>query len=56
MTKNYNSPMLQIFSIKNSDIITNSPMGVNGNYGTGAGITLGAPGLRDVYNDWDAGY
>ena len=55
MTKKYNSPMLQIVSIKHNDIVTTSEtLGKKGNFGDGEGITLGAADrFRD---DWDAGY
>ena len=56
MTKNYNSPMLQIVSIKNSDILTNSPMGVKGNYNSGEGIVLGASDRIRDFNEWYEGY
>ena len=56
MTKKYNSPMLQIVSIKSNDILTNSPvpMSVQGNYDSNT-ITIAAPGQRGL-DDWDAGY
>ena len=47
MTKKYNSPMLQVVSIKNNDILTNSPMNVLGDYNSST-ITIAAPGIRDV--------
>lgn len=46
--KKYINAELTIVSIKN-DIITDS-MGVNGNYGTGEGITLGAPDRWDRFD------
>ena len=54
MTKTYNSPMLQIVSIKKSDIIATSTMSVQGTYDRGT-ITIAAPGQRGL-DDWDAGY
>ena len=46
--KKYENPMLQIISIKNNDILTQS-----GRFGDPTSIQLGADRLRD---DWDAGY
>ena len=54
MTKNYNSPMLQVVSINSKDIIATSD--VNATLGanvTEVGGILGADRFRD---DWDAGY
>ena len=49
--KKYMNPMLQIVSIKRTDIITGSdPMAVKGNYGDGTGITLGA---ADRFRDFE---
>ena len=47
--KTYNSPMLQVVSIKRSDIVTASgdqPMSMHGNYDSGT-TTIAAPGMRD---------
>ena len=56
MTKKYNSPMLNVVSIKRSDIIATSgeeTMNMRGNYDSGT-ISIGAADrFRD---DWDAGY
>ncbi|MBO7546379.1 MAG: hypothetical protein J6T19_06735 [Paludibacteraceae bacterium] len=52
--KTYNSPMLQVVSIKNNDILTNSPMSMRGNYDSNT-VTIAAPGQRGL-DDWDAGY
>ena len=59
--KKYENPMLQVVSIRKQDIIaTSDQMGKNGNYGDGSGISLGAPGLRTVFDPDDtwanAGY
>ena len=53
MTKKYENPMLQIVSIKNSDVIATSTMGMLGNYDSN--VTIAAPGQRGL-DDWDAGY
>lgn len=55
MTKKYNSPMLQVVSIKNNDIVTasNDALGVHTDE-VYSGTPL-APGQRGVF-DWDAGY
>lgn len=55
MTKIYNSPMLQVVSIKKNDIIvTSDPNALNLNLSaepsTNSGI-VGAPGLRDVWDE-----
>ena len=53
MTKKYNSPMLQIVSIKHNDIVTTSEtMGKNGNYGTGEGIILGGADRFREFEDY----
>ena len=52
--KRYNSPMLQVVSVKNSDIVCTSPFGSNGEY-TGS-VNLAAPGQRDLYDPYNAGY
>lgn len=54
MTKKYNSPMLQVVSIKNNDIVTASgdPILSATDY---SGGTILAPGQRGL-DDWDAGY
>ena len=54
MTKKYNTPMLQIVSIKHNDIITSSTENVtmSGKY-DGSATILGADRIRD---DWDTGY
>ena len=54
--KTYNSPMLNVVSIKRSDIIATSgeKFGItNTAFDTGSGTILGADRFRD---DWDAGY
>ena len=51
MTKIYNTPMLQIVSIKNNDIVCSSPMLSSTEYS--GGTILGADRFRD---DYDAGY
>ena len=54
--KTYNSPMLNVVSIKRSDIIATSgeeTMNYRGDFGSG--ITIAAPGMRGL-DDWDAGY
>ena len=53
MTKKYNSPMLQVVSIKSNDILTTSTMNMLGNYG--AGVTIAAPGQRS-FDDWYEGF
>ena len=51
MTKTYFSPMLQIVSIKNTDIVTTSTVNISGTeYDSEKGSIL-APN-----RDWDAGY
>ena len=53
MSKKYNSPMLQIVSIKKSDIVTASlPQDSSETLGTNEIL---APGQRG-FDDWDAGY
>ena len=52
MTKIYNTPMLQIVSIKNNDIVCSSPLGYNNAY-DGSSTILGADRFHD---DYDAGY
>ena len=48
--------MLQVVSIKNNDILTNStPMSVQGNYDSGT-ISIAAPGQRGLFDPYDAGY
>lgn len=54
MTKKYNSPMLQVVSIKNNDIVTASNDALNVNNEVYSG-TVFAPGQRGL-DDWDAGY
>ena len=52
--KTYNSPMLQVVSIKRSDIVTASDQyGSNGTYGVG--VNLAAPGMRGL-DDYYEGY
>lgn len=53
--KTYNSPMLQVVSIKSNDILTNSQMSVQGNYDSNT-ITIAAPGQRNVFDSWYEGY
>lgn len=55
MTKNYNSPMLQIVSIKNNDIVTASGETLNVSNTLYEETTILAPGQRGL-DDWDAGY
>jgi len=52
MTKKYNSPMLQIVSIRKKDIIATSTPALGGVF---SGETILAPGQRAL-DDWDAGY
>ena len=53
--KTYNSPMLQVVSIKKNDIVTASEnMTVQGNYDSGT-ITIAAPGMRGL-DDYYEGY
>ena len=52
--KTYNSPMLQVVSIKNSDVIATSTMSMLGDYNSST-VTIAAPGQRGL-DDWDAGY
>ena len=55
MSKKYYSPMLNVVSIKRSDLIaTSGPFGSNGEYG--AGVNLAAPDRGRGFDDWDAGY
>ena len=51
MTKKYNTPMLQVVSIKQNDILTSSPVLSSTEYS--GGTILGADRFRD---DYDAGY
>ena len=52
--KKYNSPMLQVVSIKKSDIVTASEsMTVFGDSDSGT-ITIGAAGRR--FDQWNEGY
>ena len=55
MTKKYNSPMLQVVSIKKSDIIATSTMNMLGDYNS-SNVTIGAPGQRNVFDEWYEGY
>ena len=53
--KTYYSPMLQVVSIKNNDIVTESlPYDTNAEYGLNTGEIL-APGRRNVF-DYYEGY
>ena len=56
MKKNYENPMLQVVSIKKSDIVTTSPeveiTSTDFNPNT---FTISAPGRRDV-DSWYEGY
>ena len=52
MTKKYNSPMLQVISIKKNNIVTASQFSVTDNLYEGV---VKAPGQRGL-DDWDAGY
>ena len=54
MTKNYNSPMLQVVSIKHNDIITDSTT-VGFGSGTKSGSEACAPGAR-AFDEWYEGY
>lgn len=54
MTKKYVNPMLQVVSIKNSDVIATSTMGMLGNYDSNT-VTIAAPGQRGL-DSYDAGY
>lgn len=52
--KTYNSPMLQVVSIKKNNIITTSTVTIyDTEYNKNNGSILGADRFRD---DWDAGY
>ena len=51
--KKYNSPMLNVVSIKESDIIATSDLGKGAKWQSGDAIL--APGQRGL-DDWDAGY
>ena len=51
--KKYENPMLQVVSIKKSDIVTASPTTLSIG-GEGSANDAEAPGMR-VF-DWDAGY
>ena len=55
MTKKYNSPMLQVVSIKKSDVIATSTttLGIGA---SGSAINAEAPGLRNVFDEWYEGY
>ena len=52
--KKYENPMLQVVSIKNNDILTNSPMSMRGNYDSNT-VTIAAPGQRGL-DDYYEGY
>ena len=52
MTKKYNSPMLQVVSIKKNDIITGSPVLTNNVWTTSDEIL--SAGRR--FDDWYEGY
>ena len=56
MTKKYNTPMLQVVSIKNNDIVCSSPQNIQfgSNFG-GDNSTILAPGQRGL-DDWYEGY
>ena len=54
MTKKYNSPMLQVVSIKSNDILTTSTMGMLGDYNS-SNVTIAAPGQR-AFDEWYEGY
>ena len=51
--KTYNSPMLQVVSMKHSDIVTTSPFGSNGEYS--GSVNIAAPGQRG-FDSWYEGY
>ena len=53
--KKYENPMLQIVSIKNNDILTNSPMEMLGDYNS-SNVTIAAPGQRGLFDPYEAGY
>ena len=55
MTKKYNSPMLQVVSINQNDIIATSTttLGIGA---SGSAINAEAPGLRNVFDEWYEGY
>ena len=53
--KKYENPMLQVVSIKKSDIIATSTESVGMGSGTKATNLADAPGMRG-FDDWDAGY
>lgn len=52
--KTYNSPMLNVVSIKRNDIVTASD-DINANIKSGTTGSYFAPGQRGL-DDWDAGY
>lgn len=54
MTKTYNSPMLQVVSIKKSDVIATSTLGYGGTTDETSGNL--APDRNIFGNSWDAGY
>ena len=55
MTKKYNSPMLQVVSIKKSDIVTASEtLSIGNNYNGSSSIE--AAGRRNVFEEWYEGY
>jgi len=51
MAKTYNTPMLQVVSMKHNDIVTASDPVLSGIFQEGD-VVLSA----DRYRDWDAGY
>lgn len=56
MTKKYNSPMLQVVSVKKCDIICTSPTsGYDPNSNVTEETGIAAPGQRDI-DSWYAGY
>lgn len=53
--KTYNSPMLQVVSIKKNDIVTSSEGALNVHLTTDHSGTIYAPGQRGL-DDWYEGY
>ena len=53
MTKKYNSPMLQVVSIKKNDIVTGSPVLTNNAWSSSDEIL--APGRDRNFNSWYEG-
>ena len=55
--KTYNSPMLQVVSIKRNDIVCGSPVTMDfGATPISSGTEVGAAGRIRDFDSWDAGY